>query len=88
MKTYLIANEQGEPIECIEVNREVLRRYYGNQTTDICSTCPAYRTNDNPEGFNCARLGEGTKLGCPVAEILVPLTETRTAAFVAAILEE
>jgi len=93
MKTYMIENEHGEEIECIEVDRRVLRRYYGDTDTGICRVCPAYQRFDadpTVEGYShrCARSINGSRLGCPVNEVLMPLTDARRPAFVAALLEE
>ena len=96
MKTYMIENEHGEEIECVEVDRLALRRYYGNPDTGICSVCPAYqRFSTNPAfevevedyRYRCSRSTDGSQLGCPVDEILMPLTDARRPAFVAALLE-
>jgi hypothetical protein len=94
MKTYMIENEHGEEIECIEVDHNALRRYYGNPYVDICRVCPAYQKFDvggttyEEYRYRCSRLADGSQLGCPVDEVLMPLTDARRPAFVAALLEE
>lgn len=73
-------------VDCIEVRREIVRKYIGTQAPSICTYCPAHTKGDN-----CALTRQNSDdsydTGCPVDEILVPVDIAHSPEFVAALLE-
>ena len=68
-------------VECVEIDRRIVRIYQGNKTDDVCLVCPAHIG----QGKGCVLL-EANK-DCPADEVLVPVEVARSPKFVAAILE-
>jgi hypothetical protein len=76
VKTYTV---QG--VECVEIDRRIVRIYLNNKTDDVCLVCPAH----TGQGKGCVMLNG--RNDCPADEVLVPVEVARSPKFIAAILE-